>query len=224
VNTTVGQRVFVAQEEELGLFFELPWRWRSGWRPDLVGLRGPAIMPAFVHSPFGVWRYHRHPARLIDVGSEAIVGARVTKIDQIVGSYGMGSPGFLGIKLKPARRSQKFWIVITLWNAATWAKVNDALLVEGYPFEDEQRQLEHQGYSFTSFRELVDGTVARCDLNQDTFVLTVHKDGGDRTFEIDARSGNLPLLRGNGEPRRLADDQSLLDAVVISRRANLWLT
>ena len=66
--------------------------------------RGPGDVPYFaspVLTLVGAWRFSRRPARLVDAGDGAFDGARVIAVESCLGSYGMGGPGFVGIRVRP---------------------------------------------------------------------------------------------------------------------------
>ena len=128
-------------EEEYALFQSALWRWRSGWRPLFMYFRGPGGVPFFIVpilTLVGLWRFARSPVRLADADLTGFRGATVLSTSHLLGSYGMGGPGFLGLRLQLPRGGAT-WVVFTIWAAAEWLTINDDLLADGY-FPEEQRE------------------------------------------------------------------------------------
>jgi hypothetical protein len=134
----------------------------------------------------------------------------------------MGGPGFLGIRLS-SPRGRTEWLVITLWHASSVVTL-DGLLPDEGSFPDERDRLKAKGYTnFVSMQELVGATVADVGVQADKFDLILDCNGTKRGLSILADGSNVPPLRGSGKPRRLLPGESLADAIVLSRRARIWL-
>jgi len=76
---------------------------------------------------------------LADAPASLFHGATVTHTSNHLGSYEMGTPGFVGLRLKLSSDSS-VWVVFTIWLAAGWLTINDDLLLDGY-FPNEQQDL-----------------------------------------------------------------------------------
>src|SRR5262245_50378111 len=119
-------------EEEVGPCFGILWRWWGGWRPIFWALRGPGGMHPWLGlglAFLGIWRFAREPRRFLPLAA-TFRGQRVTDVETGLGSYGMGGPGFLGLRFDRA------WIVYRLWAADGWLTLDSALLEEGYPSDE----------------------------------------------------------------------------------------
>jgi hypothetical protein len=65
------------------------------------------------------------PARPSEIATpESVIGAVVEEISMRCGTYGMGGPGFAGLRIGTDR-----WLILTLWGAANW------LQIDGRPIE-----------------------------------------------------------------------------------------
>jgi len=185
--------------------------------------RGPAGLPFFI-APFltliGLWRFARRPPRLADADASLFRDATVTRTCEYLGSYGMGGPGFVGLRLRPSSGRQA-WIVFTVWAAAGWLTINDDLLSEGY-FPDEQRELS-SSRRFRRLAELVGSTLADVHLDSELAALTFARSSGPLVLRLRRDSSALPVHRGSEQPKVLATSQDIRDAVIISRRGSLWL-
>lgn len=210
-------------EEEYSFCLSYLWRWRGGWRPLFIYFRGPRGVPFFI-APFltllGLWRFARRPRRLIDVDAAAFCGATVTRICSRLGSYGMGGLGFVGLKLRLANRGS-VWVVFTVWGAAGWLMIGDELVAEGYSHES-QRELVGD-FRFRPLSELVGATLTGSRLEHDLAELTFSGAQGLLTLRLRRDSSALPVHGGSKQPKMLALSEDIRDAVVVSRRASLWV-
>jgi hypothetical protein len=210
-------------EEEYSLFPSFFWRRRHGWRPLFVYFRGPAGVPFFIApllSLIGLWRFARRPHRLVDMDPSILRDATVTRTCEYLGSYGMGGPGFVGLRLRlPSGRHT--WIVFTVWAAAGWLSINDDLLAEGY-FPDEQRELIPYR-RLRRLSELVDSRLMDISLDRDMADLEFSSSAGPLHLRWKSDSSTLPVHRGSKQPKVLAASEDIRNGVIVSRRASLWL-
>lgn len=221
--STVPDTITPCIEEEYSLFLSILWRRRNGWRPLFMYFRGPAGVPFFI-APFltliGLWRFARRPQRLSDADASLIRGATVTRTSEYLGSYGMGGPGFVGLRLRLSS-GRHTWVVFTVWAAAGWLTINDDLLTEGY-FPDEQRKLS-SSRRLRRLSDLVGSTLTDTHLGRELAELTFTGSAGSLVLRLRRDSSALPVHRGSKQPKVLAASQDLRDAVIISRRGALWM-
>ena len=213
--------IHACDEEEYSLAPSWFWRHSAGWRPLLIYFRGPASVPFFIapfHSLLGIWRFARRPPRLTE--SQAVVGATVTRVCEYLGSYGMGGPGFVGLRLS----SPAVWLVITVWGAADWITVDGIPCREG-KFADEITGLETSFHgSLPRLADFVGSQIVSCEIQPRSIQLVLSHAGVSHRLQLLADSPHLPVFRGSKEPRNMPDSDDLRTAVILSRRAHLWLT
>ncbi|MEX0960310.1 MAG: hypothetical protein WDZ63_13595 [Burkholderiales bacterium] len=221
--SAVPDSIMSCIEEEYSLFLSILWRRRNGWHPLLMYFRGPGGVPFFI-VPFltliGLWRFARRPPRLADADTSLFLGVRVTRTSAYLGSYGMGGPGFVGLRLRLSR-SRCVWVVFTVWAAAGWLTINDDLLLEGY-LSDEQRALS-SSRRLRRLPELVGSTLTDIHLDEDLAELNFSASSGPLVLRLRRDSSALPVHRGSKQPKVLGKSQDIRDAVIISRRGSLWL-
>lgn len=206
-------------EEEYAAFFTWPARRRDGWRWVPFYLRGPALPGPVANllTPLGVWRFARSPRRLIDLPEEEWRGARVVDSCPGLGSYGMGGPGFLGLKCDLNRRA--FWIVFTLWAATGWLNLGGRLLEEGLS-QEERKAYSKRGISSI---EVIHGSVIESiSFTPDLARFRFTKGGEGQAIELRRDGTRVPPWRGGGGRKVFLDEESLEDAVVVTRRGRLW--
>ena len=208
-------------EEEYSFCVSYLWRRSAGWRPLFIYFRGPAGVPFFI-APFlsiaGLWRFTRRPRRLADHDLHALEHAVVTRTCSYLGSYGMGGPGFVGIRLRPASGG-RIWVVFTLWAAAGWLTLDDALLEDGY-FANERSDSSRCVVPIAS---LVGARFTSATLTADAAELAFAHDGTTHLLRLQRDSSHLPVHRGSKQPKMLLPTEDIRDAVIVSPRGNLWL-
>ena len=183
--------------------------------------RGPGGVPFFI-APFlsllGLWRFSRSPRGLADYDLSALSGAVVTRTSAYLGSYGMGGPGFVGIRVRCSSGS-RIWVVFTIWAAAGWLTLDGALLEDEY-FPDERRD---SSKTFFPLSSLVGARLDSTRLAPDSAELSFTQSGSRRVLCIQRDSSHLPVHRGSKQPKLLLPTEDLRDAVIVSSRGNLWL-
>lgn len=208
--------IIACHEEEFAPFFASVWRCRFGWKPILLGLRGPGgLNPLLVllFTLIGIWRFARVPQFLRDHQSE-FVGQRITEIDWLLGSYGMGGPGFLGLRFASG------WIVYRLWGATDWVTL-DGKRIRDSMFPDELTQFEPYQLASLNFLIGAQFRCLECDDQQCDLVFERSASEIHLSFRRDGR--DVPPHRGNGRTKVFATHERLEDAIVVSRVARLWL-
>lgn len=203
-------------EEEFAPFFAYAWRRAGGWRPDFVyarGMTGVSTISGLLLSGLGLWRFVRVPEKLLDHQSD-YVGLCVTETATSLGSYGMGGPGFCGF------RFQNGWIVYRLWGAACWLTLNGKLIDESL-FPDEKKRYRRDGLA--SIDHLKGSTLRAVACGDEQYDLTFEDAGQSLLLSIRRDGSTVPRWRGNGRPKALAENETLEDAIVVSRKGSLWL-
>jgi hypothetical protein len=207
-------------EEEYSPFWAFPRRYREDWRWLPFYLRGPAGGGPFTPllTLVGIWRFARKPRRVADLPQEVWQDCLIVDSSSYLGSYGMGGPGFFGLKCRKGLRS--FWIVFVLWGAAEWLTLDGKLLKSGLT-ESERELYEDRGV--IAEETVHGGSLQSIDFTADYVTLTVRKADAAHIFELRRDGTTLPPWRGSGEKKVFPSHESLKDAIIISRRARLWL-
>lgn len=212
-------------EEEYSFCLSHLWRRPNGWRPIFIYFRGPADVPFFIApvlSVVGLWRFVRNPRKLADLDQAAFRDAKVTKVDFLLGSYGMGGPGFVGLRLKlPSTWARSVWMVFTVWGAAGWLTINEEVVAEGY--DADERQQIARAYRLRSLTDLVGSTVENIRVEPDLAEVTFISAQSSAVLRLMRDSSFLPVLPGSKKPRIIPPAQDIRDTIIISRRAHLWI-
>jgi len=128
-----------------------------------------------------------------------VVGRRVDDVTPYFGTYGMGGPGFFALGLGDE------WLVVSLWGAGDWLRLEGRLLSEIAADELASR--------------LVGRTITA--LKVDRRSMSIGFDNGT-TLIIDEDSSKRAPWPGTGKPRALAADEDLRDGVFLCSTAELW--
>ncbi|MEW6279720.1 MAG: hypothetical protein AB1758_13920 [Candidatus Eremiobacterota bacterium] len=148
----------------------------------------------------------RNPAVRGLATPDRVVGRRVLQVTFCAGSYGMGGPGFLGLRLDSGE-----WLVCTLWGAEDWITVNGQWL-GCHPAQYQQQRPLH-GESWDDFAPLVLGReIASFACSERACALRV----GDALLEITDDPADRPLFFGSREPRQLQPGEDLRQAWVLA--------
>ena len=199
-------------EEECASFIGLRSRRAEGWEAGGIGCSGIFL---------GILSYSRSPKRFVDE-QERFIGAMVEETESCFGSYGMGGPGFLGLRMGCAKGSE--WIVYRLWAAVEWLRLDGRLFSEGM-FPKELQAVPKE--KLTNIEQL-HGCILEGWSNNGRELILHFRDpdnSGGRLKNLSLRrdGANIPPWRGNGEKKMLAAHDSLDDVLIVSVKADLWL-
>ncbi len=168
-----------------------------------IGGRRPAWGPFYELVDF-------HPETLT---AERIVGRTVREICTYAGTYGMGGPGFLGLRLDDE------WLIIAIWGADSWAQV-DGRIVQDYFWDKNgwpRPWITDQGDELTGV--LVGQPITSFEVAKHSLTVGI----GRRTLSISESPEGRPILEGNKQPRSFEDADDLTRAVFLSPTTEIWI-
>ncbi len=217
-------QVIRCHEEEMAPFWSLLWRVRGGWKPDLLALRGPVLIPGFILSLFGIWRFSRPPRRFADQMKLDLRGAKVSEIRPDLGSYGMGSPGFLGFRLESIKDSKSLWVVATLWNAVRGTTVNGQKVIEAFSAEERRHLSKHGHIAIVALAHLIGSCIEAIGVSSEAFKIRFKKSGGI-FYELLIQQSKNESAPGIGSQKSKPGEhrESLVNAIIISQKGKLWM-
>lgn len=208
--------IIACHEEEFAPFFMYSWRRAAGWHAVWLYGRGPGGLgpiSSILLTMIGVWRFARVPHTL--KGNESLfIGQCVRSICPYLGSYGMGGPGFLGLRFATGK------IVYSLWAADGWLTL-DRKLIQDSLFPNERMQYDPA--HLVSINTLNGAMLESIECGPETYALVFSKDGQQFQLSLRRDGRGLPVWRGNGRPKVFAADERLENAIIISRIGRLWL-
>jgi len=147
---------------------------------------------------------------------QEIIGRQIDEIITYAGTYGMGGPGFFGLRLG------EDWLIIALWGAASWMTCRGRL-VEDWHFDSSGRPEPWvnatDGLDLLN-RALAGQTVETIEIAPRAMHIVI-SGGFDLTIAEDPRE--RPAFAGNGQPRAFAPEDDLRRAVFLSPTTELWV-
>lgn len=151
------------------------------------------------------------PPTLRQVGASALEGRRILETSNCAGTYGMGGPGFLALRLTATKDRPKEWLVLCLWAADNWCHF-DGLPLEALP--DQVPQV----YGYPRFDEAVRNHVLQSIVVEDRACRLAI---GEHVLEVREDPDERPPHAGDGTPRALEPEESLLDAWALAPTTEL---
>lgn len=148
------------------------------------------------------------------LSAEQVVGRQVDEILTHVGTYGMGGPGYFGLRLGEE------WLVVAIWGASEWI-VADGILIQDYHFDSygRPRPWITEGCDNLS-PKLVGSKVTALELNQHYMRISFTN---DISLVINESAEDRPILEGTKQPREFFPDDDLRKAVFLSPTAEIWM-
>lgn len=145
---------------------------------------------------------------------KALQDRPVDEVETIVGTYGMGGPGFFGL------RFGEEWLVISIWGASDWILV-DGRLVRDHFYERDGRStpwIHKKDDRLTPY--LLGTTITILEIQKHR--LTICFSNG-AVLEIDDTPERRPIFEGAKQPRMFRRTDDLRDAVFLSPTAEIWV-
>ncbi len=152
------------------------------------------------------------------VAPAAVIGRIVDRISDHLGTYGMGGPGFFGLRFGTE------WLVIAIWGAAEWMVAQGRCVGDTfYEKYGRQRPWLHN-LSMDSYDELsahIVGQPAKSIDVQEHSLKILFENGFDLTIE--ESPDNRPLFEGTKKPRIFQKSDDLRRAVFLSPTDEIWV-
>ena len=175
------------------------------------------LRPISSATPFGPSGELR-PFRPPPVDPAEILGRRAEAATGSVGTYGMGGPGFFGL------RFGERWLVVAVWGAAAWMRLDNRCV------EDRQHAqygrpapwLSDEPNAFATLEaRLTSSPVTHFEVTSKSLVMAFENGA---TLCIDEDASHRPRFEGDGEPRAFECDDDLRKAVFFSPTTEIWFT
>ena len=166
------------------------------------------------------------PKTLREVGVTRVVGRRVIDWSESLGSYGMGGPGFFGLRLAATREYPEEWLALRLWGADNWLLL-DGQWVGAHPNQYHVQEPLYSNFgadaSWDRVSERVCGALVKeAQIERDHSLILLAVDAEPHRLEIPRDSSRLPLYGGTMQPHVWHPDEDQRDAWVIAQ-GDLWV-
>jgi hypothetical protein len=143
-----------------------------------------------------------------------LVGRPVEQISTSVGTYGMGGPGFFGLRLGDR------WLVVAVWGAAAWMRA-DSRMIEDSFHQDNKRPapwISDQGDELSCV--VVGRTIASIEVAKHSLRIALN---GGPDLVIDESPQARPRFGGSGKLRTFAGDEDLRRALFLFPTDEIWV-
>ncbi len=166
------------------------------------------------------------PKSLREAGTEKIVGRRVIDWSESLGSYGMGGPGFFGLRLAAQGEYPEEWLALRLWGADNWLLLDDQW-VGAHPNQYDIQEPLYSNFgeegSWDRVSEKVRGALLNdVKIERDHSLIFLTVDAAPHRLEIPADTSRLPLYGGTMQPHVWNPDEDQRDAWIIAQ-GELWV-
>lgn len=138
----------------------------------------------------------------------------VEQVSHHVGTYGMGGPGFFGLRLGDR------WLVVALWGAADWMLAQGRLVGDVF-YDVEGGPQAWIGSDFDELSPRILGRLLSALEVQPHSLRIVFDDGFE--IVIDPNPESRPILYGSKEPRAFAPEEDLRKSVFLAPTDVLWV-
>jgi hypothetical protein len=153
-------------------------------------------------------------------GPKRVEGRLITDACNHLGSYGMGGPGFFGIELDKKGRYPKEWLVLTIWGADEWLRVNNKWLACSSELHHPSKCFFETPITHVSDKSVenlfIGRTVGKFIIGSKCFKMTFLST--DKSPYILEFPSDLSVLSpyGNGQPRQWGIGEKMEDGFIIS--------
>lgn len=167
----------------------------------------------------GFGRYSS-PKTLREFGVERIINRKVLEWCGYLGSYGMGGPGFFGLRLESNTTYRIEWLILILWGASEWILL-DNQWVSSHPNQYHiQRPLLADGKDEVTGK-IIGATISNTIIERNETFIYLQHNANEHLLEVPSDYNRLPIYGGSLKPRKWTNWEHHLDAWVISRKAKL---
>ena len=154
------------------------------------------------------------PLSIDEFGSERLKNSRIVDVSTCCGTYGMGGPGFFGLKLQGEYGTR--WLTCCIWSAGEYILFDDKVLECHPDYAEKYTPLIAFGDYSNSLSKLKqtlsDMTVQAVDVSEDSIEITLI-DSCDKLHSIKSykSSDKFPEQGGTGKKRNSFEDGRMSD-------------
>lgn len=148
------------------------------------------------------------------LSNDDVVGRQVDELKTRVGTYGMGGPGFFGLRLGNE------WLVVAIWGAGEWIRAN-GVLVEDFFNEHYDRPkpwIDKDGDRLSS--SVVGTEISSFEIKRHSMSISL---SNGMSLMIDETAEHRPIHEGSKEPRAFMDFDDLRKVVFLSPTTEIWI-
>lgn len=148
------------------------------------------------------------------LSAEQVTGREVNEVLTNVGTYGMGGPGYFGLRLRDE------WMVIAVWGASEWI-IADGILIKDQFFDNYGRPRPWVTEETDDLSpKLVGAKITAIELEKHSMRISF---SNGMSMAIDQSAEDRPIFEGTRRPREFLADDDLRKAVFLSPTAEIWV-
>jgi hypothetical protein len=148
------------------------------------------------------------------ISAEQVIGRTVDEIRPYVGTYGMGGPGFFGLRLGSE------WLVIAVWGASEWMVAQGRCVGDLFHAEYARPRPWLTNESDELSRQLVGQRIRAIDVRRHSLRIIFEN---EIDLTIEETCDHRPLFGGTTKPRQFTDDDDLRRAVFLAPTVEIWV-
>jgi len=159
------------------------------------------------------------PSGIASFGCKKLIGSQIVDVSTICGTYGMGGPGFFGLKLQGEYGIR--WLTYCIWRAGQHILFDDKLL-ECHPDYAEKYDplivFDDYSNSISKFKEMLsDMTIKNIDFTKESIEIKLI-DSQNNIHYINSYkfSDKFPELGGTGQKRNSFENGEMSDYWLIT--------
>ena len=171
------------------------------------------------------------PQSLRSLGVDRILHRRISDWCNYLGSYGMGGPGFFGMKLAKNESFPEEWLILRLWGAGGWLLIDERwvsafpslfaiqkpLYNEMYFFYDKKKKKQIVLERWDNVSEiLINAQITQATIVHNESRIALINNTKEHLLEIPKDTSKLPVRGGGGKKKVWNEEESQLDAWVIT--------
>jgi len=157
---------------------------------------------------------HLVPFRPRKLNPADVLGRRIEEVSTCVGTYGMGGPGFFGLRLG------REWLVISIWGAAEWIHVNGRLVEDVFAPMRGRPAPWIRGRKDALSARLVGSTILYVRVGKHSLSMRI---SGNLHLRIEKQGKNRPIAEGSKRPRTFCLRDDLRRGIFLSPTAEIWV-
>lgn len=170
---------------------------------------------------FSVYHGKKIPLLIKSGGVKRVIGRKIIEVSPILGTYGMGGPGFFGFNLEKNKRYPEEWLVLTIWGADNWLLLDDKWLSNDFHKSNPKKcYFQTNETIYTYYQQQLGGvfndlTISDFKLKKKSFKMIIKNDSRTHKLEFPNDLTKLSVYR-NGQPRKWHWKEKMSDGLIIS--------
>lgn len=146
--------------------------------------------------------------------TQQVAGRRIDEVSFHLGTYGMGTPAFFGLRLGAD------WLVVALWGASGWIVAENRHIWDSHYLRNGSPRPWVDGSDDEFSARVIGRAIASAEVHATSMELIL--DDGF-AIRIDPDPATRPIFEGSREPRAFEPDDDLRKSVFLCPTDDLWV-